>query len=89
MRDVIAAVERAHGRPLPTRLRPRRAGDPPVLVANANRIRRLLNWQPRHDDLDAIVRSALEWEHELLRRREAMLPAAAMLQQQGRVLHDR
>ena len=89
VREVIAAVERVHGAPLPTRVRERRPGDPPVLIADVHRIRRLLDWQPRHDNLDAIVRSALEWEYELQRRREAVLPAASLLSRTGRVLHDR
>jgi UDP-glucose 4-epimerase len=39
-----------------------------VLVAAADRIRSVLGWQPRHDDLDAIVRTALAWEHRLQRQ---------------------
>ena len=41
---------------------PRRAGDPLALVAKAERIVEVLGWSPRYDDLDAIVRSSLEWE---------------------------
>jgi UDP-glucose 4-epimerase len=62
VREVIGAVEKVIGRPLAVRDRPRRAGDPPALVADPSRIKRTLNWQPRHDDLAEIVRSALEWE---------------------------
>ncbi|MGQ9368831.1 UDP-glucose 4-epimerase GalE [Azospirillum sp. ST 5-10] len=62
VREVLAAVERAAGRPLPVRIGPRRPGDPPALVAGADRIREVLGWRPRHADLDGIVRSALEWE---------------------------
>ncbi len=68
VREVLAAVARAHGAPLPQREEPRRAGDPPVLVAAADRIRTVLGWQPRYDDLDAIVRTALAWEHRLQRQ---------------------
>ena len=46
---------------------PRRAGDPPGLVARADRIRQELGWKPRLDDLDTIVRTALEWEKRLLK----------------------
>jgi UDP-glucose 4-epimerase len=67
VREVLAAVARAHGGALPQREEPRRAGDPPVLVAAADRIRSVLGWQPRYDDLDAIVRTALAWEHRLQR----------------------
>ena len=67
VREVLATVERLNGRPLPTIEVPRRAGDPPSLVARADRIRQVLGWSPRHDNLDAIVRSQLEWERRLQR----------------------
>jgi UDP-glucose 4-epimerase len=67
VREVLATVERLNGRPLPTIESPRRAGDPPSLVAQADRIRQVLSWVPRHDNLDAIVRSQLEWERRLQR----------------------
>jgi UDP-glucose 4-epimerase len=66
--EVIAAVERATGRPLPVRDAPRRPGDPPAIVAGAERARTVLGWAPHHDDLDFIVASALEWEQRLRRR---------------------
>ncbi len=68
VREVLKAVERAAGRPLVVREEPRRAGDPPVLIAKVDRIRELLGWQPRWDDLDAIVGHALAWERRLLER---------------------
>jgi len=42
----------------------RRAGDPPALVADSRRIRELTGWQPRHDDIEFIVRTAWEWERK-------------------------
>jgi UDP-glucose 4-epimerase len=65
VREVLAAVERASGKPLTLREGPRRAGDPPELVSEASAIRRVLGWQPQRDDLDLIVRSAIEWERKL------------------------
>ncbi len=65
VREVLEAVERVHGRPLPLREAARRPGDPPVLVAEAERIRRTLGWEPRHEALEAIVASALAWERRL------------------------
>ena len=65
VREVLAAVERAAGAPLDIREGPRRAGDPPALVADARAIRDTLGWQPRHDDLDRIVSDALRWERHL------------------------
>jgi len=65
VKEVIAAVERAAGHPLPWRRAPRRAGDSPALVAGTERIRKILKWSPRHDDLDFIVGTALAWERTL------------------------
>jgi UDP-glucose 4-epimerase len=65
VREVARAVERVSGRPLPIREEPRRAGDPPAIVANAERLKTTLNWQPAFDDLDRIVRSAYAWETRL------------------------
>jgi len=63
--DVVGAVERVVGRKLPTVLQPRRAGDPPALVANVDKLRERFAWQPREFSLDGIVRSALDWEKRL------------------------
>ena len=60
--DVLRAVERVQGESPTIRYAPRRAGDPARLVANADRIREQLGWQPQYDDLDAIVRTAIDWE---------------------------
>jgi len=62
VREVVAAVERIAGRPVPQREAPRRAGDPPQLVADAALAVVRLGWQPRFSDLDTIVGTALAWE---------------------------
>jgi UDP-glucose 4-epimerase len=67
VREVLATVARVHGAPLAITEAPRRAGDPPSLIAHASRVREVLGWSPRYDDLDTIVRTQLEWEHRLLR----------------------
>ena len=67
VREVLQSVERVSGQRLKVIEEPRRAGDPPGLVARAERIRRELGWKPRLDDLDTIVRTALAWEKRLLR----------------------
>ncbi|HEX4481495.1 MAG TPA: UDP-glucose 4-epimerase GalE [Rudaea sp.] len=66
VREVLAAVGKAHGSSVPAIECPRRAGDPPALVARAERIRDTLGWTPRLDDLDLIARTALAWERKLL-----------------------
>ncbi len=70
VREVLGTVERVNGKPLKVTEGPRRAGDPPSLVAHAERIRELLGWQPQFDDIEIIVRSQLEWEFRLLREPE-------------------
>lgn len=66
VRDVLSSVERLAGRRLDVREEPRRAGDPPMLIAKADRIRSTLAWRPARDDLDEIVRTSLAWERKLL-----------------------
>ncbi len=67
VREVLRSVECVSGERLQIVEEPRRAGDPPGLVARADRIRQELGWKPRLDDLDTIVRTALAWERRLLR----------------------
>jgi UDP-glucose-4-epimerase GalE len=59
--EVIAAVSRAAGRQTPFVAGARRPGDPAVLVADAARARRLLNWRPAFETIDEIVSTALAW----------------------------
>ena len=61
VREIVAAVERIGGRPVPCREAPRRAGDPPALVADPGHAMAALGWTARHSDLDTIVRTALAW----------------------------
>ncbi|HEY1836354.1 MAG: UDP-glucose 4-epimerase GalE [Rhizomicrobium sp.] len=65
VREVIASVERVVGHKLAVHEQPRRAGDPAWLVADASKLRALLGWQPEHDNLDEIVRTAYAWESRL------------------------
>ncbi len=67
VREVLESVQRIGGRRLEIKEEPRRAGDPPTLIARADRIRSQLGWAPRLDDLDAIVDSSLRWERKLQR----------------------
>jgi UDP-glucose-4-epimerase GalE len=61
VKDVILAVERVSGRRVPWRPGPRRAGDPSVLFASSERIRRDLGWRPSISSLDDIVQTAWRW----------------------------
>jgi UDP-glucose 4-epimerase len=69
--EVIKAVEKANGAPFKVDYVPRRAGDPAGIVAGATRVREELGWQPKYNDLDFIVASALNWEKHLQRRNAA------------------
>jgi UDP-arabinose 4-epimerase len=61
VREVVDAVRRVTGREVPTRIAPRRPGDPPALVADASPDSTLPGWSARWTDLDAIVESAWRW----------------------------
>ncbi len=65
VREVLDMVQHVSGTTLCIRTAVRRDGDPPILVANANKIKRTLNWKPQYDDLEDIVRTSLEWEQKL------------------------
>ena len=71
VREVLNMVQQVSGRALNIIEEPRRAGDPPELVAVVDKIHRTLDWTPRHDDLEVIVRTALEWEKKLVEQRKA------------------
>ncbi len=62
VREVISAAERVTGQKIETEDTLRRPGDPPLLIADNAEIRTVLDWAPRYDDLDFIVRSAIDWE---------------------------
>jgi UDP-glucose 4-epimerase len=69
--EVIESVKRAASSDFAVRMAPRRAGDPSALVAGADRIREVLGWEPRLNDLDAIVGHAINWEKRLVEYRAA------------------
>ncbi|MEW6054508.1 MAG: UDP-glucose 4-epimerase GalE [Nitrospirota bacterium] len=62
VREVVDKVIQVTGIRFPINYVDRRPGDPPALIADATRLRRELGWQPRHDDLEYIIRTAWEWE---------------------------
>ena len=61
VKQILATVERVTGRPVPYRTGPRRAGDPPALVADASRAKELLGWKATRG-LEQIVRTAWKWQ---------------------------
>ena len=61
VREVVEVARKVTGHPVPVIESPRRAGDPAVLIASSEKIRRELGWQPRFPDLKVIVESAWQW----------------------------
>ena len=61
VREVIDTAREVTGRDIATRVAPRRAGDPAVLIASSEKIRSDLGWQPEFEDLQVIIQSAWQW----------------------------
>jgi UDP-glucose 4-epimerase len=66
VRELLQAVEQANGNPLQIIESARRPGDPPSLIAGADKVRQVLNWEPRYDSLAEIAASSLAWERKQL-----------------------
>jgi UDP-glucose 4-epimerase/UDP-arabinose 4-epimerase len=62
VKQVIEAAERVLGAPVPRTVGPRRAGDPPSLVADSTLLKQRLGWRPQRSDLDSIIRDAALWQ---------------------------
>jgi UDP-glucose 4-epimerase len=69
--EVIDASRRVTGRSIEYAFMPRRAGDPPHLLASSEKARRVLGWLPQHEEIEAIISSAWEWHVALHDRRQA------------------
>lgn len=63
VRELVDAARTVTGRAIQAQIKPRRPGDPPVLVANPGKAKDVLGWTPRHSDIDTIMRTAWEWMH--------------------------
>jgi UDP-glucose 4-epimerase len=74
VKEVIDVVKRVSGVDFKVILSSRRAGDPATLVARADRAKSALGWTPKRDNLDDIVRQALDWERRLHNRRQGHKP---------------
>lgn len=61
VRDVIDTARRVTGKDIPVRMGPRRPGDPAVLIASSDKIKKDLGWQPQFQDLGMIIESAWRW----------------------------
>jgi UDP-glucose 4-epimerase len=61
VKEVVDVARRVTNHPIPTKESPRRAGDPPVLVASSERIKKELGWKPHYADLKTILETAWRW----------------------------
>jgi UDP-arabinose 4-epimerase len=64
VQQIIDKVSSVLGSKVPQKMAPRRAGDPPVLVADVSKAKNILNWQAAHSDLDTIIGSAIKWQNK-------------------------
>ena len=69
--EVVAAARKVTGREIPVRMGPRRPGDPAVLVASSEKIKREMGWAPERQDIQIIVSSAWEWMQQRARANRA------------------
>lgn len=63
-REVLDMVRKVTGHPVPSTTKPRREGDPAVLLASNEKIRRVLGWEPKFPDLESMVQSAWDWRRQ-------------------------
>lgn len=64
VKQIIETARQITGHPIPARIEARRAGDPAVLIADSDNIRRQLGWQPAYEDVSEIVRTAWAWHRK-------------------------
>jgi UDP-glucose 4-epimerase len=65
VKEVLDTVEKVSSVNLNAEVAPRRAGDAPVLKSKADKIKRVIGWTPKYDDLELIVKTAIDWEKKL------------------------
>ena len=63
VKEVVEMAQTITGRPIPQVVQGRRPGDPAILIASSDKIRRELGWTPRFQDLGEIIESAWRWHH--------------------------
>lgn len=71
VREVIETVQKHAPQAFEVTEAPRRAGDPPSLIADCSLLKQTVGWVPEYNDLDTIIKSALDWETHLLQQSAA------------------
>jgi UDP-glucose 4-epimerase len=67
VRQVVERVKAISGVDFPVINGERRSGDPACVTASVQKIKKILSWQPKYDNLDSIISSALDWEKRKLK----------------------
>jgi UDP-arabinose 4-epimerase len=65
VKEMLTIARQVTGKPIPSSINPRRAGDPPLLAADASAARKVLNWTPQHSDIANIITTAWQWQQKL------------------------
>lgn len=63
-KEMLEAARKVTGKEIPAKMAPRRAGDPSTLIAASDKARKTLNWQPRFDNVEDIIRTAWNWKQK-------------------------
>jgi UDP-glucose 4-epimerase len=65
VKEVLETMKKVSGVDFPVEMKERRAGDPAILISDNSKIRKVMNWTPKYDDLELICRTGLEWEKKI------------------------
>ncbi len=65
VKEVLETMKKVSGVDFPVEIKERRAGDPAILISNNRKIREVMHWTPKYDDLELICKTGLEWEKKI------------------------
>ena len=71
VKNVLDIANTVNNKPLPIEMGNRRAGDAAILVSDVSKLRQLLEWEPKHNDLFFIIKTSFEWERKLMENENA------------------
>ena len=65
VKEVLDTMKKVSGVDFPIEIKERRAGDPAILISDNSKIRNIMGWEPKYDDLELICKTGLEWEKKI------------------------
>ncbi len=65
VKEVLETMKKVSGVDFPVEMKERRAGDPAILISNNSKIKNIMKWEPKYDDLELICKTGLEWEKKI------------------------